>query len=89
MLKVSTCFYNCINCAKHGDSASVSVPKELWMYKGDVNSALGENWKETSSSTTSKKASFSSDSNQILILRFLIPRPSLPSSPSLWGEIVP
>ena len=89
MLKVSTCLYNCISCAKHGDSASVSVAREMWMYKGDVNSALGENWKETSSSTTSKKTSFISDSNQILILWFLIPRPSLPSSPSLWGEILP
>ena len=35
---------------KHGDSASVSAARVMWTYKGDVNSAAGENWEEPSSS---------------------------------------
>ena len=33
-------------------------------YKGGVNSASGENWKEPSSSTISTEASFNDDSNE-------------------------
>ena len=36
---------------KHADSASMSVARVMWTYKGDVNSASGENWKEPSTST--------------------------------------
>ena len=39
------------SCAKHGDYASVSVAKVMWAYKGDMNSASEENWKEPSTST--------------------------------------
>ena len=34
------------------------------MYKGDANSASGENWKEPSSSTISTEASFHGDNNE-------------------------
>ena len=46
---------------KHGDSASVPVVGVMWMYKCDVNSASGENWKKTSSST---EASFNEYKNE-------------------------
>ena len=57
MLRVST---RCSNCAKHGDSASVSVARVMWTYNDVFNSGLGENWKEPSSSP---EASFNGDSN--------------------------
>ena len=34
------------NCAKHDDSASVSVARVMWICKRDENSSSGENWKE-------------------------------------------
>ena len=34
------------------------------MYKGELNSASGENWKEPSSSTISTEALFNGDSNE-------------------------
>ena len=34
------------------------------MYKGDVNSASKENWREPSSSTISAEVSFNGDSNE-------------------------
>ena len=46
MLRVSTCFYHCRSCAKHGDSASLSFARVMWMYEGDMNSASRENWEE-------------------------------------------
>ena len=64
MLTVLTCSQHCSSCAKHSDSASVSVAKVLWMCKGDVNSASGENWKEPSSSTISIQGSLNEDSNE-------------------------
>ena len=48
---------------KHGDSALVSVTREMWTYMGDVNSASGERWKESSSSTTTE-GSFNGDGNE-------------------------
>ena len=48
---------------KHSDSASVSAARVLWIYKGDVNSILGESCEEPSSSTESTKASFNDDDN--------------------------
>ena len=36
----------------------------MWTYKGDVNSASGENWKEPSSLTLSTEPSSISDSNE-------------------------
>ena len=36
----------------------------VWMYKGELNSASGENWKEPSSSTISTEALFNGDSNE-------------------------
>ena len=42
----------------------MSVGKVAWTYKGDVNSASGENWKEPSSSTISTEASFNGDNNE-------------------------
>ena len=48
---------------KHGDSALVSVTREMWTYMGDVNSASGERWKESSSSTTTE-GSFNGNSNE-------------------------
>ena len=64
MLTVLTCSQHCSSCAKHGDSASVSVAKVLWMCKGDMNSTSGENWKEFSSSTISIEGSLNEDSNE-------------------------
>ena len=49
-------------------SASVSVARVMWTYKGDVNSASGENWKEPSSSTISTEIAFNSDSNEEIML---------------------
>ena len=46
MLRVSTCSWHNSSCAKLVDSASVSVARVMWTYKGDVNSASVENWKE-------------------------------------------
>ena len=48
MLKVSTCSSHCSSRAKHADSALVPVTRVMWMYKGDMNSTSGENWKEPS-----------------------------------------
>ena len=52
MLKVSTCFFHCSSCAKHGDFASARV---TWTYKGDINSNSGElqekTWKQPSTLT--------------------------------------
>ena len=42
----------------------MSVGKVAWTYKGDVNSASGENWKEPSSSTISTEASCNGDNNE-------------------------
>ena len=50
--------------ANHDDSTSWSVAMVMWTYKGDVNSASGENWKEASSSAISTEASFNGDSNE-------------------------
>ena len=52
------------SCAKHDDSASVSVSRVTWTCKGGVNSASGENWKEPSSFTISTEALFYGDSNE-------------------------
>ena len=52
------------SCAKHDDSASVSVSRVTWTCKGGVNSASGENWKEPSSLTISTEALFYGDSNE-------------------------
>ena len=49
---------------KHGDSASVSVVRGMWTYKGDVNSASGENWKQPLPSTISTEALFNGDSSE-------------------------
>ena len=49
---------------KYDESASVSIPRVMWTYMGDVNSALGENSKESSSSTTSARTWF--DENKVL-----------------------
>ena len=62
MLTGSKYFLNYSSCAKHSDSASVSVTSVMW--KGNVNSASGENWKESWSSTISTEASFNVDSNE-------------------------
>ena len=64
MLTASTYFLNCSSRAKHSDSGSASFARVMWNYKGNVNSASGENWKETSSSTISTEASFNVDSNE-------------------------
>ena len=64
MLRILTCFQHCSNLNKHSDSASVSVARVMWTYKGDVNSASGENWKESSSSTISAEAWFNNNSNE-------------------------
>ena len=56
--------WHCGSCAKHSDSASVSVARLLWTYKGDENSASGETWKEPSSPTISTETSFNGDSNE-------------------------
>ena len=45
------------------DSAPVSVARVMWTYEDDMNSALGETSKESSSSTVSTGASFNDDSN--------------------------
>ena len=45
-------------------AASVPAASVMWTYKSDVNSALGENWIEPSSSTASAEASFDDDSNK-------------------------
>ena len=52
------------NCAKNDDSASITVARVTWTYNGDVNSASGEDWEETSSSVISTKASFNGGSNK-------------------------
>ena len=46
------------------DSASVSVPRVMWTYEVEVNSALGETSKEPSSSTISIEASSNDNSNE-------------------------
>ena len=64
MLRVSTCFWHCSSCVKHGASGSVSVAKVIWTYQCGVNSASAENWKEPSSSTKSTGASFNENSKE-------------------------
>ena len=64
MLKVSTCFQHCSSCSQHGDCALVFVVRVMWTYKGDVNSASGENRKKPLSSKISIEASFISESNE-------------------------
>ena len=66
LLKVWKCFWCFSSCAKIGDSVSVPIARVKWNWtcKGDVNSALGENSKEASSSTISTGASFNDDSNE-------------------------
>ena len=64
MLRILTCFQHCSSLKKHGDSASVSVARVMWTYKDDANSASGENWNESSSSTISAEASFNDNSNE-------------------------
>ena len=36
----------------------------MWTYKGDVNSASGENWKQPLTSTISTEALFNGDSSE-------------------------
>ena len=36
----------------------------MWTCEGDMNSASGENWKESSSTTISTEASFNHDNNE-------------------------
>ena len=36
----------------------------MWTYKSNVNSASGKNWKEPSTSTISREASFTGYSNE-------------------------
>ena len=67
MLRVSTCFLHCRSCAKHDDSASVSVAGVMWTYNGDVDLGSGRNWKEFSSSTISVETSFNGDSKEEII----------------------
>ena len=43
------------------DTASVSVAMVMWTYKGNVNSAIGENSKGPLSSAKSTEASFDDD----------------------------
>ena len=43
------------------DTASVCVARVMWTYKGDMNSAIGQNAKEPSSSAKSTEASFDDD----------------------------
>ena len=43
------------------DTASVSLAMVMWTYKGDVNSAIGENSKGPLSSAKSPEASFDDD----------------------------
>ena len=64
MQRVSTCFWHSSSWEKHGDSVSVSVARVIWTYKGDVNSASVENWKEPSSLTILPEASFYGESNE-------------------------
>ena len=45
-----------LTAAVRSNSASVSIARVMWTYKGDVNSALGETWKEPSSLTISTEA---------------------------------
>ena len=52
------------SCAKHGDSASVSVARVMWTYKDDVSSASRRKLKGPSSSIISTEASFNGDSNE-------------------------
>ena len=64
MLRISTYFQHCSGCVKCCDSASVSAARMMWIYKGDVNWALGENSKETFSLTILTDASFNDDTNK-------------------------
>ena len=64
MLRISTCFWHCSSLEEHGDSSSVSAARVMWTYKGNVNSASGENWKEPSSLARSPEASFNDNSNE-------------------------
>ena len=45
-------------------SGSASVSMVMWTHKGNLNSALGENSKEPSSSAISTEAYFNDDSNK-------------------------
>ena len=51
MLRVSACFSHCSSCTNLGNSASMSVARVMWMYKGDMNLPSGENWMGPSTST--------------------------------------
>ena len=53
---------------KHGYSASVSVARVMWTYEGDMNSASGENWKESSPSTISTGPSFNGEVMKKLLM---------------------
>ena len=63
MLRVSECFKTS-SCVRRKDPGSVSVARVMWTCKGVVNSALGENTKEPSSSTISTETWFNDDSNK-------------------------
>ena len=51
------------SCAKRIAAASVSVARVMETYMDDVKSALGENSKESFSSTVTTETSFANDSN--------------------------
>ena len=57
-------FLTLSSCAKLADSTSVSVASVMWTYKSHMNSALGEGWKEPSSSKILAYSSFNGDSNE-------------------------
>ena len=57
-------YNNLFKCLLNASSCAVAVARVTWRHKGDVNSVLGENWKEPSSSTTSSEKPFKSDSNE-------------------------
>ena len=63
MLRVSA-FFKTSSCVRRKDAGSVSVTRMMWTCKGVVNSALGENTKEPSSSTISTETCFNDDSNK-------------------------
>ena len=63
MLRVSACFWHCSSCARGEYGALVSAARLMWTCKGDVNSALGKNSKEPSSSKILTKT-FNDDSNK-------------------------
>ena len=62
-VRASTSFKHCSSCAKHGDSASVSIARVIWTYDADENSTSGKNCKEPSSLIMSPEVSFDGDKN--------------------------